>query len=353
MARRPPPARTEDRAEGGGESALPLPRQTAALFGHAAAEHTFLAAWRSGRVPHAWLIGGEPGIGKATLAFRIARFVLAHPDPAGAATLDVDPARPAARRVAAGAHSDLLVLERTPDDKTGRMRTVITVDQVRRLQTFFGATAGEGGWRVAIVDRADELKYPEAPNALLKMLEEPPPRALFLLVSQAPGRLLPTIRSRCRVMALRPLAGADVVAAAAAALGRPADEAVMAAAAASRGSVAGALALVDRQAGAVREQVAELLGALPDTDAARLHALGEALDRDRDRGGLLEVFADAVRDWLSAQLATDAGDLARLNRFAELWERLNRSVGDAQTFHLEKKPLVFLVFRLAADAVRR
>ena len=349
MARRPAAASEEPED---GDSGAPRPRETAVLFGHGTAERTFLAAWHSGRVPHAWLLGGEPGIGKATLAYRMARFVLAHPDPAhgpGADTLAVDPAYPAARRVAAGSHADLLVLERTPDDRTGRMRTVITVDQVRRLSGFFGSTAGEGGWRVAVVDRADELKYPEACNALLKMLEEPPPRSLFLLVSQAPGRLLPTIRSRCRLMALRPLGQEDVVRAAAAALGAPPSADVVAAA---RGSVARAIALADGRAGAVREKVAELLAALPDPDPRALHALADTLDRDRDRGGLLEVFADAVRDWLSARLAADAADLARLARFADLWERLNRSVGEAQTFHLEKKPLVFLLFRLAADAVR-
>lgn len=357
MGRRPARIATRSSEDGAedGEGTLQRPRQTAVLFGHDAAERTFLAAWRSGRLPHAWLLGGEPGIGKATLAFRIARFVLAHPDPAqvaDGATLAVDPAHPAARRVAAGTHSDLLVLERALDDKTARLRTVITIEQVRRLSTFFGATAGEGGWRVAIVDRADELKYPEACNALLKMLEEPPPRSLFLLVSQAPGRLLPTIRSRCRLMALRPPRDEDVVRAAAAALGRPAGDDLVAAAAGARGSVARAVALVDGQAGAVRQQVADLLRALPDTDPKGLHALGDALDRDRDRGGLLEVFADVVRDWLSARLTAEAGNLARLARFADMWERLNRAVGDAQVLHLEKKPLVFLIFRLAADAVR-
>src|SRR5882672_2910076 len=134
-------------------------------------------------------------------------FVLAKPDPSRASTaetLALDPAHRTVRRIAVNAHPDLLVLERTPGD-SGKMRTVITVEQVRRLTTFFGSTAGEGGWRVCIVDSADELKYPEGSNALLKMLEEPPSRSLFLLVSHAPGRLLPTIRSRCRRLALRPL----------------------------------------------------------------------------------------------------------------------------------------------------
>src|SRR6266481_5432127 len=227
------------RSEDDDKSDPPVPRETTVLFGHDSAERAFLAVYRSGRVPHAWLIGGEPGIGKATLAYRIARFVLAHPDPSRvpiATSLALDPAHPTVRRIAVNAHTDLLALERTPGDN-GKMRTVITVEQVRRLASFFGSTAGEGGWRVCIVDSAAELKYPEGSNALLKMLEEPPARSLFLLVSHAPGRLLPTIRSRCRRLTLKPLGQGDVMRAAAVALGVDAGDPVIAkAAAAARGS---------------------------------------------------------------------------------------------------------------------
>jgi DNA polymerase-3 subunit delta' len=330
----------------------PLPRETTVLFGHDGAEREFLAVYRSGRVPHAWLIGGEPGIGKATLAYRIARFVLAEPDPSRASTaetLALDPAHRTVRRVAVNAHPDLLVLERTPGD-SGKMRTVITVEQVRRLATFFGSTAGEGGWRVCIVDSADELKYPEGSNALLKMLEEPPPRSLFLLVSHAPGRLLPTIRSRCRRLALRPLGQGDVARAACTALGADAgDPAVAAAAAAARGSVSQAIALAGGPMLALREKVAALLGALPSTDPRALHALGDELDRDR---GLLHVFVGAVRDWLSGGLNTEVGNLTRLARTADLWERLNRSARDVEVYNLERKPFVFTIFGLLAEASR-
>jgi len=330
----------------------PLPRETSVLFGHDGAERRFLAVYRSGRVPHAWLIGGEPGIGKGTLAYRIARFVLAYPDPSrmpAPTSLALDPAHPTVRRVAVNAHPDLLVLERTVGD-TGKMRTVITVEQVRRLAAFFGSTAGEGGWRICIVDSADELKYPEGSNALLKMLEEPPPRSLFLLVSHAPGRLLPTIRSRCRRLVLRPLGQGDVVKAAAIALGVDADDpALAAAAAAARGSVSRAIALAGGPMLVLREKVEELLNALPSTDPHALHALGEQLDRDR---GLLEVFVGAVRDWLSARLDMEAGNLGRLARVADLWERLNRSARDVEIYNLERKPFVFTIFGLLAEASR-
>jgi DNA polymerase-3 subunit delta' len=330
----------------------PLPRETTVLFGHDSAEREFLAVYRSGRVPHAWLIGGEPGIGKATLAYRIARFVLAYPDPlrvATATSLALDPAHRTVRRVAVNAHPDLLALERTIGD-SGKMRTVITVEQVRRLTTFFGSTAGEGGWRVCIVDSADELKYPEGSNALLKMLEEPPPRSLFLLVSHAPGRLLPTIRSRCRRLGLKPLGQGDVVTAASVALGADAaDPTIARAAAAACGSVARAIALAGGPMLALREKVEELLRALPSTDPHALHALGDQLDRDR---GLLDVFAGALRDWLSARLDTEVSNPGRLARTADLWDRLNRSARDVETYNLERKPLVFTIFGLLAEASR-
>jgi DNA polymerase III subunit delta' len=340
------------------ERDAPLPRETTVLFGHQAAEQTFLSSYRSGRIPHSWLIGGEAGIGKATLAYRMARFVLAHPDPQAAAvqsatSLALDPAHPTLRRIAGNAHTDLLVLERVPGD-SGALRTVITVDQVRRIVSFFGSTAGEGGWRVCLVDSADELKYPEASNALLKMLEEPPARSLFLLVSHAPGRLLPTIRSRCRRLILKPLETADVVAAAAAALGPDADEAALATAApAAGGSVAQVIALAGGPLLALRQRVEAMLDALPATDPNALHALGDQLDRDR---GLLDAFVGAVRDWLLRRLDAEAKrgrpDRARMTGTADLWDKLNRSARDVETYNLDKKPLVFAIFGLLAEASR-
>src|SRR5438309_2362130 len=221
------------------EMAVKHPRETTDLFGHREAETALLNAYRSGRIPHAWLIGGAQGIGKATLAYRMARFVLAHRDPLAAdvrhaEALQVDPSDPVARHIAAGAHGSLLTLERSLNDK-GVMRTVITVDETRETISFFGSTAAVDGWRVCIVDTVDELN-PNAANALLKILEEPPQQSLFLLVSHAPSRVLPTILSRCRKLPLRALASSDVVRAAARASDRPADDPALAeAAAASEG----------------------------------------------------------------------------------------------------------------------
>ena len=335
------------------DSAVPHPRETLTLHGHVEAEHAFLDAYRGGRMPHAWLIGGARGIGKATLAYRMARFVFAHPDPAipavqNAESLALPADNPAVRRVAAQGHSDLLALERVEDDK-GKMSTVIPVDMVRKTIGFFGSTAGEGGWRVCIVDSADELNAAGA-NALLKILEEPPAKCLLLVVSHAPGRLLPTIRSRCRRLALRPLSPEDVARSLADALRRDAGESdIKAAAIASDGSVTRALDLLGGTALKVREQVNTLLGALPAVNPRDLHALGDALGRDESA---FAAFVDAVRDWLSARVTAARAEPSRLARFAEVWDRLNKAARDVEIFHLERKPMVFNVFGWLAEASR-
>src|ERR1700754_1083824 len=230
------------------EIAVRHPRETAELFGHREAEAALLSAYRSGRIPHAWLIGGAQGIGKATLAYRMARFVLANrhahaPAVQRAQSLAVDADDHVARQITAGAHGGLLVLERGLNDR-GVLRTVITVDETRETISFFGSTAAVEGWRVCIVDTVDELN-PNAANALLKLLEEPPQQSLFLLVSHAPARVLPTILSRCRKLMLRPLAVPDVITAASTATGIAVDDpGLVEAAGASEGSVSRALTLL-------------------------------------------------------------------------------------------------------------
>jgi DNA polymerase-3 subunit delta' len=332
----------------------PPPRATAGFFGHPAAETALLECYRAGRLPHAWLIGGPSGIGKATLAYRMARFVLAHPDPQASAvqsatTLAVRSDHSAARRITAQGHSDLLVLERTEGEK-GKLRTRIAIEDIRKSVGFFGSTAGEGGWRVAIVDSVDELNN-EGANALLKILEEPPRRALLLLVSHAPGRVLATIRSRCRLLMLRPLSPADTAAAAAEALGRSADDPdLRAAAEAAEGSVARALMLLEGSGLALRQRVLDLLAQLPDPDRRALHALGDAI------GGTdphtLAAFLDTVNAWLAAGLSRTPNDASRLVLLAAAWEKVNRAARDAYEYNLERKPLVFNVFGWLAEAAR-
>jgi DNA polymerase-3 subunit delta' len=284
----------------------------------------------------------------------MARFVLVHPDPGSSAvqkatTLALAADHPVVRRIAAQAHGDLLVLERTLNDK-GKLRQDIAVEDIRRSVGFFGATAGEGGWRIAIVDAVDELNRAGA-NALLKVLEEPPARALLLLVSHAPGRVLPTIRSRCRRLLLRPLEAADVARAVAAATGRAANDAeIKAAAAAADGSVARAFALLDAKALALRQRVLDLLAQLPEPDPRALHALGDALSGSEPQ--TLARFIDMINAWLSRQLESGAQPKQRMNALALAWDKINRAARDADAYNLERKPLVFAVFGALAETTR-
>jgi DNA polymerase-3 subunit delta' len=340
------------------EAGTPHPRETSDLFGHREAETALLAAYRSGRIPHAWLIGGAQGIGKATLAYRMARFALAHRDPRAdavqrAETLWIDPNDPVARHIAAGAHGGLLSLERTLNDK-GVLRTVITVDETRETISFFGSTAAVEGWRVCIVDTVDELN-PNAANALLKILEEPPQQSLFLLLSHAPARVLATIQSRCRKLSLRPLETADVIQAAAQATSRGRDDlALKEAAAASEGSVARALMLLGGDALKLHQRTAALLATLPTVDPRELHALGEALGSS-DRVALA-AFVDSIDRWVAGRLHADDANananLPRLARLAEVWEKIVRAARDTESYNLERKPLVFSVFGMLAEATR-
>lgn len=331
------------------------PRDTLDLFGHDDAESALLEGYKSGRIPHAWLMGGPPGIGKATLAYRMARFVLAHPDPSAAGvqkskTLAVAADNRAARRISAQAHGDLLVLERVINEKTDKLYTEIRVDDVRRSIGFFGSTASEGGWRVAIIDSVDELNA-EGENALLKVLEEPPPRSLLLLVSHAPGRVLPTIRSRCRRLLLRPLDANDVARAVAAATGgSPTNADIRAAADAADGSVGRALSLLDGSELALRQRVLDLLAQLPNPDPRALHGLGDALVINEPQK--LAAFIDIVNDWLSLRLANGPQDKRQLACLAEAWERINSSARDADIYNLDRKPLVFAIFGLLSEAAR-
>ncbi|MGJ4996304.1 DNA polymerase III subunit delta' [Bradyrhizobium sp. HKCCYLS3077] len=332
------------------------PRETTALFGHREAEAALLAAYRSGRMAHAWLIGGPQGIGKATLAYRMARFVLTHRDPMAsevraAESLHVDADDHVARLIASEAHGGLLTLERSANDK-GVLRTVITVDETRETISFFGSTAAVEGWRVCIVDTVDELN-PNAANALLKILEEPPQQSLFLLVSHAPARVLATIKSRCRRLSLRALSTEDVISAAAEATGMDGgDPALREAAKASEGSVSRTLMLMGGDGLQLQTRTAALLASLPRIDAGELHALGDALGTS-DRVALAS-FLDSIERWVAERLrAQDPNaELPRLARLAEVWEKIVRAARDTESYNLERKPLVFSVFGMLAEATR-
>ena len=354
-----------DRAEG-----APHPRETARMFGQGAAERAFLAAYRSGRLHHGWLLTGPRGVGKATLAWRIARFLLATPEgddgpgpfgdaPPAPENLSVDPEHPVARRMLAGSEPGLKLIRRTPNPKTGRMRDIISVEDIRELTPFLSLSAAEGGRRVVIVDAADEMN-PQAANALLKMLEEPPAKTVMLLVSHQPSGLLPTIRSRCRELRLAPLGPQDMARALEQAGVQPEAGQAAALAALSAGSVGEAVRLINLGGLAIYAELVGLLGDLPRLDRARALRLAEAA---ATRGaeakldlliGLIEVLLARMARAGVTGMAPDpeaapgeaalltrlAPDAARARGWAELSDTLGQRMRHGRAVNLDPAALI-------------
>lgn len=328
----------------------PHPRASARLVGHRAAEREMLQAYREGRLAHAWLIAGREGIGKATLAWRFARFVLAHPDPAApvvreAHDLSTPLSNPAARLLAAAAHPDFALMRREWNPKTKKHFSEIRVEDVRAHLEIFHLSAGFGGWRVAILDSADDLNRAGA-NALLKMIEEPPPRSLILIVSHRPGQLPPTIRSRCRRLMLNPLAPAEI-GEIVAGLGSPWDaaspETVAEAASRADGSVREALRRLDSEGQGLGGLIEATLAQLPRADPRAVHRLAEAVSDRMAAGDAFERLTIALYDWLSAR-SHEPSSPVRLEAITGLWERLRAITRETEALNLDKKLHVLAVF---------
>lgn len=362
---------------------FPEPRANEALQGHEAAENHLRGALDSGRLHHAWLISGPKGIGKATLAYRFARYVLTYGHDGGGgdtglfAAADLAPAgpdeglfvapeNPVFKRIVAGGHTDLLVIERTENDR-GKMRTEIVVDDVRKSQNFFHMTAGEGGWRVIVVDAADEMNT-NAANALLKMLEEPPPNALLLLVCHNPGRLLPTIRSRCQKLRLEALAVETVVSLMSRyAPDMPADDARVVAALAE-GSIGSALDLINAGGLSVYGEVMALLDGLPRIDVPALHKFATSCGGQKG-GPTFEAASELIRWTLArlirhvgggatqlaaseAQLFQRIGPALSVDRWLDVWDKVDHLLSSADHRNLDRKQVILNAFSTMEQAVR-
>jgi DNA polymerase III subunit delta' len=357
-----PPRTSETVPESDRFEDTPHPRESYQCFGHAGTERQFIRSYLVGHLPHAFIIGGPPGVGKATLAWRVARFLLANPDPAAAAgeakaDLFVAPDRPAARQIAALAHPDLVLLRREWNEKDKRFFTEIRVEDVRRAIHMFQQAAGRGGYRICILDCAEDLN-PSSANALLKLIEEPPPRSLFLIVAHRPGRMLATLRSRCQKILLKPLAAADI-GQSVAALGPPwsaASEAKLAAAIArAHGSIHNVLRLLDDRGIAFDTNLGRMLDDLPRIDWSKVHALADRVAA-RNNGKDYETMLAAIETWLDTRVRHGArtfqGDCARrLAPYALVWEKLSEAAREIETFNLDKRPFVLSLFAdLAAAA---
>lgn len=357
----------------------PHPRHVARLFGHEASEKLFLDAYAGGRLPHGWLIAGPRGVGKATLAWRIARFLLAQPAPGAEAglfgappppeSLDLPADHPAARQVAALAHPGLRLIRRGHDDK-GRARQIITVDDVRGLAGFFGLSSTDGGWRVVIVDAADEMNA-NAANALLKLLEEPPANVVLLLVAHQPSRLLPTIRSRCRLLRLGPLTPDAMAAALQQAMGTAPDQAE-ALAALSAGSVGEAVRLMAGNGPATYADILRLMAAMPGLSRPALNALADhagargadgrfdmtvrltdlALARLARTGATGQPPAPAAADGEGEAFIRLAPDARAARHWAGLASRLGARARAGRSVNLDPAALVVDMFLQMDEAAR-
>jgi DNA polymerase-3 subunit delta' len=354
----------------------PPPWRNDRLVGHDQAEKTLLAAQQSGRLHHAWLMTGPRGIGKATLAWRFARFLLAGQDQGGLfgggpENLDVSSDAPGRHLIDARSHPDLFHLRRSLNHDTGRIRAEIAVDDVRGLGEFMHMTPAMGKWRVAIVDSADEMNRNSA-NAVLKILEEPPPNAVLLIVSHAPGRLLPTIRSRCRRLALQPLSEDTVVKL----LGDHAPETNpeerRALARLAEGSIGRALELAGAGSLALYREMVEVLVTLPDLDMPKLHAFAERFakrgeEANADWRALNYLFDGWLKGLvrqaaLTAEAAPvvpmEAGLRARLleaagvDRWMEASDEVGRLFSRADAVNLDRKQTVMGSFLKLQGAAR-
>jgi DNA polymerase-3 subunit delta' len=325
------------------------PRRRTDLKGHQAVEELLLRQYASGRMHHGWLFAGPRGIGKATLAYRLARFLLTHPDPISAndtTSLYVPPDSPVAHRIGARGHADLFTLERAYDAKNERLKTEIAVDDVRRASGFFARTAGEGGWRICIVDAAEDLNT-ESANALLKILEEPPAHSLFILVSHQPGRLLATIRSRCLRLDINPLSEADTIAVLDDLADRGPEE-IRRAAQLSRGSPGRAIELLNSEGAKYFDLLRRLMSRGQPFDISEKISIADGL-QGREMGEDFMIFSELVLTHV-ADLARRSALMGQGTALAHAHEEIGHSIRQANALNLDRRQTILDVLAILGSA---
>lgn len=319
---------------------VPDPAENARLFGHRDAATYLAAAYGEGRLPHALLISGPRGVGKATLAFHLAHHLLANPRPvlAPAGLVVPDPASQLWRQVAIGAHPSVLHLTRPWDEKNKRFKSVLSVDEVRRVGRFLAMTSHDGSYRIVIVDAADDMNV-SAANALLKSLEEPPARSVFVLISHAAGGLLPTIRSRCQHLRLAPLDADDLLSVLEAG-GQPLPNSAEArrTLAERSGGSARLATLLTRYGGLEIAQTIDKVAREDVLDVIESHRLADVVG-GRGQDVPFGIFNDYVMDVLAAEARTAAmaQSGSRAEKLSRLFEETGTAIADTETYNLDRK----------------
>jgi DNA polymerase-3 subunit delta' len=313
------------------------PRANPLFVGHEGAVAALHGAAASGRLHHGWLISGQPGIGKATLAFRFARWLLAS---GTAPDLSVPESSGAFRRAAAGTHPDLFTIERRINVKTEKLQSEIVIATIQEAGKFMRLTPAEGGWRVVVIDGAEDMN-PNAANALLKLLEEPPARAILLLATNAPGRLLPTIRSRCRALPLGKLADdemGDLLTAYAPELSRPEQARLIGLA---EGSIGNALTLAAEGGLALAGLVDEVLAA--PVEPGRAQIIAETVTRQVEGADKFSTFMGLLRAGLAAgtRRAARAG-VPNLSHRTVVWQEFGKIERDVVGLNLDKRAAIIV-----------
>ncbi|MEC9022484.1 MAG: DNA polymerase III subunit delta' [Pseudomonadota bacterium] len=354
------------------------PRENSELFGHQNEEDSFISAWNSSRLPHAWLLGGTRGIGKASFAYRVARYVLSQPansalDKTGLFslqkkenTLYLASEDPLFRKIASGGHPDLLTLQRTVSEKDGRLSSSISVEEVRSSGNFLRLTPAEGGWRVLIIDSADDLNL-NAANALLKILEEPSLRTIILLVSHLPSRLLPTIRSRCCRLNFKPLSLGYFTTVVQKRLPSLNNQLVEELFELSSGSPGKAVLIHEQDGLLCLQELITVLKSFPaNQSTSSLHGLADQLGAS-GREEKFRITLDLFCSWLSRQIREktlnsslrqhqNTGlkfiDDTKLDVLLELWNKIRNLSERALQQNLDRKSVLLSVFSMIRRASR-
>lgn len=365
------------------------PRNTHYLTGHSGAEQLFLDAYNAEKIHHAWMITGPKGIGKATLAYKMARFLLNNPpqDDQGPGlfgdalekialeSLDTDLNSPENSLITAGSNADLLVIERSEDPKTGKMRSNILVDDVRKINNFFHTTSADGGWRVAIVDTADEMNR-NAANAILKILEEPPNNSILIILAHAPGRLLPTIKSRCRMLPLKPLKSLTVKEILRKKFPDKEENVIDGYVALSNGSPGYAISLIEHKGLKLYREMLGLLSTMPNINVPLMHDFAGEITAKKS-GDTFLLFSEMLSQFISRmirhvsyqdtahthnikealteefKLMEELGAIIPLDQWAELWEKISEKMKATDLLNMDRKQTVIDILNMINSALKK